>query len=242
MASSGAFNKILAAASGIVTIAGPILTWSFLSASVEKIFAAAASVALLVAIWRAWTLAKSRRLAWGYVWDVVPLALALACISVIVTLHVGRAQPSTVGAPSPPGASTVPSLPAEQKLRFVQPPPRPVPRCNVYQGVGQIPDEKDLLIFSREVDSRGGSTGGKYYLEGVASRTRDGWTTPRVDEGGTYAEVSAVLVTKELSTFLRSIVVTDERSAWIASVPLPGSRVEPPIVIELDPKTAPCGP
>jgi hypothetical protein len=115
-------------------------------------------------------------------------------------------------------------------------PPNTVPRCNVYQGTGDIPDGHELLILDRPVDSNGNSQSSTYYLDGEASRTSTGWQTPQFDVGSEHVEIAAVLVDSDLASYLGSLIIVNASGqkidgSWVSQLAPPGSHVKPSIFI-----------
>lgn len=103
------------------------------------------------------------------------------------------------------------------------------PRCAAYYGTGQIADGHTLLIYDRAIDALGVEVNHDYTFSGQATKTAEGWTTPKIEHGSDYVEVVGVLTPDDVWEYMRSIYspATGERiSKGLRSAQLPpGDRV-----------------
>jgi hypothetical protein len=175
---------------------------------------------------------------------VVPSIAALGGLlagagTVVATYNGWRAS-----SPKTPVVQTPFPRTAKADLAFIQPASRNLPRCNYFSGTGTIPKDFSLLIFDIGTDANG-KPDGKYYLDGVASSTGNGWRTPQVDAGARHTRVDGILVPRTLADFLLSIetVGPDGRgidASWITDqLPL-GAQIDPPLSIDPDLSSKPC--
>jgi hypothetical protein len=189
-------------------------------------------------------------------WATVALGTTAAILAAIQVLTqaptLGRRAKALVGAVIPLGViiavipfihNAKPNHDAAQ-LSFVQP-PNGGQRCNIYQGLGKVPDGYDVLVFDRPVDANGNGEGSSYYLDGKALKVGTNWQTPHVDAGSANVEVSGVLVNSELAAYLTTLKIVGPNSksvdaSWISANLPPGSHVDPPIVTSPNPSTPAC--
>lgn len=209
--------EVIAAA---ITIVIAVLNWDRLDSPLKQVLAGATLGFLLLVVGRLDALYRRGALNWKWFGDLLLIAVPIALGVALLT--------STFGPQSEPPPAAV---------RFIAPPTKTVPRCNVYQGTGTIPSNQRLLIFNREVNMNHEPTGGKFYLYGPAVSTETGWRTPLVEAGAKYVEIVAVLVPNETADFLRSISpVVDGKSidgTWL-SESLPFGEKSPSLFVEPD--------
>jgi hypothetical protein len=87
-----------------------------------------------------------------------------------------------------------------------------LPWCSTLRGTGEIPSGDTLLIFDREVSADDfAPEDSKYSLDGSAVASSKGWSLfpiyigPRTAVSNFYDEVTAILVTDEIASFIDDI-------------------------------------